>query len=359
MNGNDAMQKSRFVFDDLAPLIEHLAISHRVFQIEQDEDGQVSWQGSKSADQPLIYGHEYLPLISPKKMLFAEKEAMYLFDGETFETIQPQLSPQVLFGVQACDLTAIAYQDQFFKDDPYYQARRSKTILVGIDCEAVCKTGFCPQVNAGPHVVSCTADIILSRISLDSETNEPNWLLSVESQKGLDLLQGLALKPADKTYIKARTQQLDRIKESYVDYDYITNTIGYINDNAIPLEVWQDISSKSDSSDGCTNLCPTCSCYSTFETVEPAENTVTESYTTLRTWDSCLSEGFQKEASGHNPGHLAAKRVEHFWYHKFSDDFLPEFERYGCVGCGRCEVACPDVIGVHSVMKRIDQVCCN
>ena len=69
---------------------------------------------------------------------------------------------RVLFGVKACDLTAIAYQDKHFADDPYYQDRRKKTLLVGIDCSTPCENGFCRSVDAGPQVKDEIADLILS-----------------------------------------------------------------------------------------------------------------------------------------------------------------------------------------------------
>ena len=38
----------------------------------------------------------------------------------------------------------------------------------------------------------------------------------------------------------------------------------------------------------------------------------------VRYWDSCLLEGFQREASGHHPAPHPGDRVRRFWYHKLS-----------------------------------------
>src|SRR5690606_40178606 len=63
-------------------------------------------------------------LFSAKSFFFAERELLFRFDGGQFYSALPEAVPQVLFGVHACDLVAVAYQDRFFAADPHYQARR-------------------------------------------------------------------------------------------------------------------------------------------------------------------------------------------------------------------------------------------
>lgn len=258
-----------------------------------------------------------------------------------------------LLGVQACDLVAIAYQDKFFKDDPHYQKRRQQMLLVGVDCESPCQQGFCHEVDAGPHVREQTADLIVSR-NTSSDDPAP-WIVFVSTEKGQNAIKGLTLRPAQSQASSKRRQQEAAVVSQFKDFSYINNGIECINDNNVPAEVWEQVGLQCLTCSGCSNLCPTCSCYSVYD--EP--NADNGEVTTVRCWDSCLFEGFQKEASGHNPSHGAGQRIERFWYHKFSDDYLPEFGRYGCVGCGRCEGTCPGSVGVHSVMKRIEQSCCS
>ncbi|MFT5313429.1 MAG: sulfhydrogenase subunit beta (sulfur reductase) [Paraglaciecola sp.] len=354
------MNSQLFVLNDVVLLQQHLAQHYELLQIVRDSQGEETWQENVSANTRPLYGHSHLPLVSAKGFFFAQNEALYEFDGETFAPITPILSPRALFGVQACDLTAISYQDQFFKDDPYYQARREKSLLVGIDCSAPCEKGFCPLVNAGPQVATEHADLILSNFphgpqdSLQDDLEGP-WLLIATSVKGLDSLQGLELENAPDHWPQLRSEFKAQVVDEFADFSYITNSIKYINDGLVPAQLWEALSVRCLACSGCTSLCPTCSCYSSYEQTAIESN----KQTTVRTWDSCQFDGFQREASGHNPSHLAGQRTERFWFHKFSDDYLPEFERYGCVGCGRCEQTCPGSIGVHTVMRRIEQQCCN
>jgi len=350
------MNSQLFVLNDLVLLQQHLAQHYELFQIARDPQGEDAWQANISANTPPLYGQAHLPLASPKGFFFAQNEALYEFDGETFTPITPILSPRALFGVQACDLTAISYQDQFFKDDPYYQARREQSLLVGIDCSGPCEKGFCPQVNAGPQVATEHADLILSNFSEGQQDSlKAPWLLIAASDKGLNSLQGLKLKKAPDNWSQLRSEFKEQVLTKFADFSYINNSIGYINDGVVPAQLWEELSVRCLACSGCTNLCPTCSCYSSYEQNDIESN----KQTTVRTWDSCQFDGFQREASGQNPSHLAAQRTERFWFHKFSDNYLPEFGRYGCVGCGRCEQTCPGSIGVHTVMRRIEQQCCN
>jgi ferredoxin len=73
----------------------------------------------------------------------------------------------------------------------------------------------------------------------------------------------------------------------------------------------------------------------------------------VREWDSCLLEGFQREASGHHPAPRPADRVRRFWEHKLSPAFVAALGRLGCVGCGRCEAACPGTIGALTVLRAL------
>ncbi len=110
---------------------------------------------------------------------------------------------------------------------------------------------------------------------------------------------------------------------------------------------WQSLGHACFACTGCTNLCPTCSC---FTVVDEVRETSGER---VRVWDSCLLEGFQREASGHHPAPRPGDRVRRFWYHKLSDDYLPRFGRSGCVGCGRCDVTCPGSIGALKVFHAL------
>ncbi len=321
-------------------LQRHLAASRRIYVLVEDLSGDNHWLTIEGDDEAIL--PQRPPISSPKKLLFSEQENLFVFDGEQFRETLPSPAPFALFGVHSCDLTAIAYQDKFFADDPYYQARRSQALLVGIDCTTPCENGFCYAVGAGPGVNTANADLILHR------RKDGNWLLIASSEKGEQALQGADLKAATDAELRDREDQLARCEQLFGDSQYLKDGIAAINGGLIADSFWEEIGIQCLSCSGCTSLCPTCSCYATRDLDEPQGGIRQQ-----RFWDSCLYEGFQREASQHNPSGAAGERVKRFWRHKFGEKFAEQYGRYGCVGCGRCEETCPGMIGVHTVMKRI------
>lgn len=331
--------------------------NYRIFQTEYDENNNAYWQEASQGENTEIKIEPVLPQVSTKSLLFSERESLFHFDGEKFIATLPENENTVFFGVRACDLVAIAYQDLFFKDDPYYQARRKNTLLIGMDCLSPCENGFCTLVDAGPSVRDATADLILVPPLTNDELPDHNqWTLLIGSELGKNTINDMPLEKAEDDYLQSRKLKEVAAIAAFGNLKKVAEGIKIVNQNNVDPEVWQKAGIQCLTCSGCTNVCPTCSCYDIRDVSLDQEGQNEVTFTRERFWDSCLYEGFQKEASGHNPSEVAGQRVARFWYHKFSDDFAKDFGRYGCVGCGRCDQVCPGVIGARSIMKTIADV---
>ena len=335
-----------FQTSNLNEIRNHLCKQYKLFQPVKDEMHQWHWQNTSLSKHMPITENVGLAQFSPKAFFFAEQEDIFRFDGESFKPSGLDSSPFALFGVSACELAAIAYQDQFFREDRLYQNKRRNSLLIGFDCHQVCENGFCPTVNSGPMVNNESADIIVFNVGF--KTQSACWWIIVCTEKGENAIQGLPLEAAPEDWEQQRLLQKKNISEEYESPTYLALAIEKINKNGISQTFWHKVAVNCLSCSGCTSVCPTCTCYGTEDNTDSNGDIVRS-----RFWDSCLYEGFQKEASGQNPSEAAGKRVERFWYHKFSYKFYEQFNRYTCIGCGRCETVCPGVIGVHSMMHRI------
>lgn len=331
-----------YELDSPERLRAHLARERQLYQPQPDGQGALRWQVLDDPSQPFVVPVEP-PVFSAKAFFFAEREALFRYESGRFIALQPQVRPQVLFGLAACDLTAVAYQDRFFAADPHYQARRAATLLVGLDCAQSCQHGFCAMMDSGPEVRAHTADLILCPLGR-------RWLLLVASERGQQALAGLVLARAPADWAQQRDAQALQVAAEQGEQAEIALGCAALNGETVDSQAWEALGLRCLGCSGCTSVCPTCSCFAPFVQTEPAGGSVQE-----RVWDSCLYQGFQQEASGHNPSATPGQRVQRFWYHKFGDDFRQRFDRDGCVGCGRCDAVCPGGIGVHQVMKRIGQ----
>ena len=194
-------------------LKDHLAQQYEIYQLIEDLDGDSHWQTINDSQDATF--SQRPPISSPKGLFFSEQENLFHFDGECFRETLPSPSPFALFGVHSCDLTAIAYQDKFFAEDPYYQARRQQALLIGVDCINPCANGFCHSVDAGPGVDLEYADLILHRFQ------QHRWLLLASTNKGEQSVAGIGLAPANTTDMREREKQLDHCEQQFDSHSYL------------------------------------------------------------------------------------------------------------------------------------------
>lgn len=325
-------------------LRSHLAAARELYEVREDAQGNPCWQSIGAGDLGRFEPTREPPPFSAKSFFFAERELLFRFQGGQFYSALPAVKPRVLFGLHACDLVAVAYQDRFFQADPHYQARRQAALLVGVDCLHSCAGGFCSTLDSGPQVRARTADLIL----LPREDAASDWSLLVASAAGAAALHGLRLPSMTGDWQAERATNGRRVAREQGAQSEIGAGVAALNAGTIDAATWENLGLRCLGCSGCSSVCPTCSCFAPLD-----QPTGDEGQQRERVWDSCLYQGFQKEASGHNPSATPGQRVQRFWFHKFADAFKAGAGRYGCVGCGRCDRVCPGGIGVHGVMQRV------
>jgi ferredoxin len=275
-----------------------------------------------------------------KPLVFAPQETLWRSERDEqgklcFVAHQEDIALSAIIGVRACDLAALALQDQHFLSehgyDEAYARRRQKLILIAVNCTHPAATCFCHSTGDGPEA-SQHYDILLDEL-------DDGFAVRTASETGKQIIQQLVLETLQQTQLdeinranrQAAEQQTRHLPA--VDLQTLLNSMQ-------ESTRWQDIAQRCLSCGNCTSVCPSCFCHSHQE--EPASDGASSTHS--RQWDSCFTQGHS-----YIHGHIIRKetrlRYRQWLTHKFSGWFQ-QYGRSGCVGCGRCISWCPVGIDV-------------
>lgn len=291
---------------------------------------------------------DYVNFAQPaKEFLFKGREKLFQWSAEKSELLleipKNQVNTRILFGLRACDIHGIEYMDRFYLGefrDPVYQQNRESTLLVAMNCKDTDKRCFCDSVSAGPFVIS-GYDLLLTPL-------EGGYLVEVGSEKGHTLINPVlaSLCEAKAEHIQGKTELEEQVKTHFVNVMAPKDRKATLTSN-FEHPIWQDMADTCIRCGGCTNVCPTCTCFNVVE-----ERTNPKKGVRIRSWDSCQSDSFTTNAGGHKPRNDVS-RVRYRIYDKLA--YIEErFGYKGCTGCGRCITACPVDIDIVSIMNQLD-----
>jgi ferredoxin len=169
---------------------------------------------------------------------------------------------------------------------------------------------------------------------------EPGYWVSVVTEKGAALLEGLTLEETDEAApaSDASGEQVPVLPpEAWA---------------ALFDEVyWQRLAERCLSCHACTYVCPTCRCFDVRDDTVAADAGYAH-IQRLRAWDSCMAPAYRRIAGGHNPRPTKSQRLRNRYYCKFCYSPL-DFGAVACVGCGRCIAVCPVGIDIAEMLADV------
>jgi sulfhydrogenase subunit beta (sulfur reductase) len=249
-------------------------------------------------------------------------------------------------GVRACELSAIAIQDEVFLGgpyvDPHYRARREKAFIVAVNCMEAGNTCFCVSMNTGPMVES-GFDIALTEIIGDGAHR---FVVEAGSDAGRDLLARLPLSAATPGDLAAADAVVARTAAS-MGRQMPAGEVRELLMRNLEHPRWTDVAERCLSCANCTMVCPTCFCTS----VEDASDLTGEETSRNRRWDSCFTMDFSYIHGG-SVRSSTKSRYRQWLTHKLST-WHDQFGSSGCVGCGRCITWCPAGIDLTEEVRAI------
>jgi len=285
-------------------------------------------------------------VVSPKCAFFPQLENMFRFDKEKI-TEEINASKKLIFGVRPCDAKGILFVDEFFKKDLkdiYYLSRAKDRLIVAIGCLAPPRPGacFCASAKTGPFM-DRGFDLQLADAGDD-------YFVEAGSRKGedfvnlhSDLFNDAGKNEQDKIKnIKSAAREAIKLK---VDFE---KALEIMKGNKDLEENYKRIGERCIYCGGCVYTCPTCTC---FNVVDDKKG---EKGLRRRNWDTCVFEGYTREASGHNPRDEKPARTARRYEHKLKYDYSTT-GMSGCIACGRCLASCPVEIGMSKFIEEITE----
>ncbi|MFW9921257.1 MAG: 4Fe-4S dicluster domain-containing protein [Candidatus Thorarchaeota archaeon] len=303
-------------------------------------------------DDPSKLDLEYdSTIMSPKKYFTPSNQVLMrvgLKNTTIEDTIQEILNrkPRILLGVHSCDINGINFLNRVFGgayNDPYYEAYREITTIVGLNCLEPCKYGFCRSVNK--NFVLEGYDLYLTDIS------NTHYYVHVGSPRGDRVLTFASdlFKDAtedDNELFKAALRRKHENLPVSLHIDNIHETLDMSWDD----EIWDELGTKCMNCGSCALVCPTCYCFDVNDRVDLAISKVERT----RKWDTCLFYDFALVAGNHNFREDPPARLKYRFYHKFRGAIHEQGE-IACTGCGRCIDACPAGISIKDVLFRLQE----
>jgi len=328
--------------DHVPDLVRGLATEYEVIGPVAKEDKFVFAPIADASQLRLDYDTTLLP---PKRWFLPNEERLLKFDlaDETVTGEGIVAPPRVLFGLHACDVHALQLMDKVFLTgtvDPYYEARRAATVVIGVSCipDGEC---FCNAFDAGE--VHRGFDMFLTDIG-------DSYYVSLGSVRGAEILDRYVETSQVDAEDVAKFQRVSRAFVESFSLDVDATQLPVLMDAKYDDPIWEEFGEKCLSCGACSIVCPTCYCFDVVDRISPDG----KSGERVRTWDSCQFKDFAAVAHGQNFRGTRASRVRYRYYHK-QLGHLTKYKRVLCVGCGRCARACPTGITPAAVIGALQK----
>ncbi|MGL4987283.1 MAG: anaerobic sulfite reductase subunit AsrA [Treponemataceae bacterium] len=268
---------------------------------------------------------------SPKEVILPITQRLFYFNETEFSQPPLESLKPVLIFIRSCDLHAFNKLDHIYLknkfSDHYYQQARNKVKFALLGCDKSWNTCFCVSM----------------------ETNKAsNYHLGINIEENGSIFVEVA-DQAFSPYFANAGEKTDFTVHSVsenIESVHIANDITLQEVKDLPL--WDDYD-RCITCGRCNFVCPTCSCYTTqdiFYKDNPRQGE------RRRVWASCHVDGFSTMAGGHEFRKKVSDRMRFKVMHKIAD-FKKRFGEHMCVGCGRCDTACPEYISYINCINKV------
>jgi anaerobic sulfite reductase subunit A len=267
---------------------------------------------------------------SPKEVILPMTQTMFYFTEKEYKVPDIDQKGIIVF-LRSCDLHAVKRVDEIYLrnkyKDIYYGRIREKVKFIVMGCPTSFENCFCVSMGTNK------AEDYNMGINIKGDSLE----LHIKDEEFKEVFSGEAsefdIKFIEKNNIKVNVPE--------------NTTLAEVKD----LELWREYDKRCIACGKCNFVCPTCTC-STTQDIFYSENENTGER--RRVWASCQVDGFTDMAGGHSFRQKNGDRMRFKVMHKISD-FKRRFGYHMCIGCGRCDDACPEYISFSNCVNKLSK----
>lgn len=268
---------------------------------------------------------------SPKEILLPITQRLFYFTEKEF--IKPEgRTKKALVILRSCDLHGVNRVDNIYLNnkfsDPYYEEMKAMVKFAVIGCP-----------GKGWDSCICT--------SFGTNTTE-------EYHLGLKITDSeICVDVKDESFKEA----FQSGEERDFSMEFVTENVERVEipenielEKIIDLPLWRDYD-RCIACGRCNFVCPTCTCFTTQDVFYKDNEKNGER---RRVWASCHVDKFTTMAGNHEFRKKTGDRMRFKVMHKISD-YKKRFGTHMCIGCGRCEDACPEYISYINCINKLNK----
>lgn len=276
-----------------------------------------------------------------KQFFFPVRDTVAKFPKDEMSPVDKRY----LLGVKNCDLRGIDVYDRVFMGwepvDPFYKARRDKTIVISADCPEPEDSCFCNLLGLNPFgdaISDLNLTVTSSGLLFEAFTKRGEEIVGTHKTLFVEA------KEADERDRKAirdnAVKKLSSINSKPFKKDLADRIRG------VDKERMRDARGECVECHACLHGCPTCYCFllSDYRRGKDIER--------VRLWDACYYAAYARVGGGANPRSRIDERFWNRFQCKF--DFFSKYENiYACSGCGRCLLGCSSKIDIREILWNV------
>ena len=267
-----------------------------------------------------------------KDCLLPVSETLFFFTEEQVKEANHDERPVIVF-LRSCDLHAVKRLDHMYlengsEEDPFYRRRRDKVKFALIGCAVSGEDCFC--------------------VDMGTNQSTDGYIFSVDSVDGIYRCDTPDPKIAEAFAKTGGT-------ETEITPQFVTENPKHVNiPEDIPVNIygadfWDEYTTRCVNCGRCTLVCPTCSCYTMQDIFYTDNGKVGER---RRVHASCMIDGYTNVAGGGQYRRKNGERMRFKVLHKIHD-FRKRTGYDMCVGCGRCDMVCPEYISFTNIINKV------